>query len=280
MTDPSDSPAIISTCAGPLAVNAQGSGPAMLLMPANGHAADDFDAIRLELSRMFRTYALDWPAMGVSPRSERVHSLSASLLSDAVLDVLDALHLDDAILVGHSVGGFASARLAARRPDRVRALLLCSPGGFVQMGAASRLFCAIKGTPWITRALEGGFARFHSKARNPHTAAMFERIDTMRVRPGYAEAVGSVWRSFARPESDLREEASAVRCPTLVISGLRDPVIPIHAGRTANRIIAGSKLMEMDTGHSCFVEDPQRFLDVTRSFLEALVTTREQRVTV
>lgn len=250
-------------------VTSEGVGAPLVLLPANGHAACDFDAIRPYLARRFRVYALDWPAMDASSLcSENIALSSASLLGDALLDALDGLELERPLLMGHSVGGFAAARVASQWPERVRALVLVSPGGFAEMDAFSRLFCAIKGTPWITRSVEAHFARYHTKRRNDHTRAMFERIEAMRTRSNYADAVAAVWRSFVRPESDLRELARAIRCSTLIVAGQHDPVIPMRAARAAHAAISGSELATMDTGHSCFVEDPEGFLEIVHPFFE------------
>ncbi|MBC7171951.1 MAG: alpha/beta hydrolase, partial [Polyangiaceae bacterium] len=56
----------ISTRHGTLACTTSGRGPQLFLLPANGHDARDFDAIRSRLDARFETTALDWPAMGAS----------------------------------------------------------------------------------------------------------------------------------------------------------------------------------------------------------------------
>ncbi|WP_437980339.1 alpha/beta fold hydrolase [Sorangium sp. So ce117] len=260
----------VATRAGRLAVTSAGSGPPVVLLPANGRAAADFDAIRPRLAERHRTVALDWPAMGDSPAPERPRAMSASLLADALEDALDALDVGPAILVGHSVGGFAAARLASRAPDRVRALVLVNSGGFARVGPLERLFCAVKGLPAVTGALEGRFARFHTRCPNEHTARMLARVEAARRREGYAEAVGAVWRSFARPESDLRAAARAIRCETLLVWGARDPVIPRSAAIFAQRAIPGARLAWLDTGHTPFAEAPGRFLEAVEPFLASL----------
>jgi len=257
----------VPTRAGRLAVTIAGDGPPLLLLPANGRAADDFDAVRPRLQRHHRTIALDWPAMGAAPAPERPGDTTAALLAGALEDALDALGVARARFVGHSVGGFAAARLAARAPERVAALVLVDAGGFAELGTFGRLFCAVKGRPAVTRALEGRFARFHTRSRGAVVARMLARVDAARRRAGYADVVGAVWRSFARPESDLRGEAQAIRCPALLVWGARDPVVPLAAGRTAARTISGARLAVLETGHTPFVEDPEGFLGHVEPFL-------------
>jgi pimeloyl-ACP methyl ester carboxylesterase len=262
----------LSTRAGRLAVTTAGDGSPLVLVPANGRAAADFDAVRPSLQRRHRTIALDWPAMGAAPAPERPAETTAVLLAGALEDALDALGVGRAILVGHSVGGFAAARLAARAPDRVAALVLVDAGGFAALGPFGRLFCAVKGRPAVTRALEGRFARFHTRRCTAEAARMLARVDAARRRAGYADVVGAVWRSFARPESDLRAEARAIRCPALLVWGARDPVIPLAAARAAARAIPGARLAVLQTGHTPFVEDPEGFLAHVEPFLAGLAS--------
>ena len=264
--------ALIDTRAGHIAVTWSGSGPPLVLLPAAGRAAADFDEVRAALDGRHLTIALDWPAAGDSPAPDRPEQQSAPLLADAVEDVLASLSPGPAVVLGHSVGGFAAARLAARAPERVAALVLVNAGGFGALGPLSRLFCAVKGRARVTRAIEGRFARFHTRVRTGSSAQMIARVEAMRHRPGYAEAVAAVWRSFARGGYRLDGPdgvASAIRCDTLLVWGARDPVIPLRVARAARQAIAGSRLITLPTGHTPFAEDPAGFLDALAPFLAA-----------
>jgi pimeloyl-ACP methyl ester carboxylesterase len=262
----------VDTRAGRVAVSWSGAGPPLLLLPAAGRAAADFDAVSEPLAARHRVIAVDWPGMGESPAPERPEQLSAPLLADALEDVIAALAPGPVAIVGHSVGGFAGARLAARAPDSVRALVLVDAGGFADIGLFARLFCAVKGRVWITRAVEARFARFHTHRRTEAAERMIARVEVARRRPGYAEVVAALWRSFARPGARLDGpggEAAAIRCETLLVWGARDPVIPLRAGRAAARAIAGARLVALETGHSPFAEDPDGFLAAVEPFLAA-----------
>lgn len=264
-----EQPTLIDTRAGRVAVSSVGSGPPVVLLPAGGRAAADFEPLRTRLAVRCRVIALDWPGMGESPAPERPGRLSASLLADAVDDVLAAIACGPAIVIGHSVGGFAAARLAARAPGRVRALVLVNAGGFIRLGRFERLFCAVRGIAWLTRATEARFARFHTRRLTVEAAAMIARVDEARRRPGFAEVVAAVWRSFARPESRVDGEAGAIQCDALLLWGARDPVIPVRAARAAVGAIARAQLTLLATGHTPFLEDPAGFAAALDPFLAA-----------
>ncbi|HKU43003.1 MAG TPA: alpha/beta hydrolase, partial [Polyangiales bacterium] len=143
-------------------------------------------------------------------------------------------------------------------------------GGFYDPGWFGRAFCRLKGHTAVTRHAEVAFARFHTKRRNAHTEAMFERIHAARSGEAYAASVAAIWREFATPAFDLRARGT-LRCPTLLVWGARDPIVTLaQAGRSAERAIPGARLVALDTGHSPFVEAPDEFLAAVLPFLEQL----------
>jgi len=251
-----------------LHTNSLGDGPPCYLLPANGHESRDYDAVRPELARHFETIAVDWPAMGSAAPLEAPAETSALKLAQLLEAALLARHDDTPVtLIGHSVGGYAAARFAIRHPQRVRALVLVSAGGLVDIGPFGRLFCRLKGQPALTGLVEGAFARWHTKRRNASAVDMLARIEVARKRPDYAATVAAIWSSFASREYQVWREGK-VSSPTLLVWGARDPVVPLVAvGCRAQRLIPDACLVSLDTGHSPFVEDPAGFLAHVLPFL-------------
>lgn len=256
----------IKTKLGHVAVTTRGAGPLLVLVPAAGRAAADFDPIVPALARTHRVATLDWPGTGTSPPADRPRDASASALASVLAEVVRSLD-EPAVLIGHSVGGFAAARLAIDEPDRVRGLVLVDALGFLPFGRIERAFCAVKGLPAVTRAIEGYLARAQTIRRNAATARVFERVDAAVAQPSFVELTAAVWRSFPHPESDLREAAKAIRCPTRVCWGWFDPVVPVFGAFTAARTIPGAQLSLFRTGHTPFVEATDAFLRVVEPFL-------------
>jgi pimeloyl-ACP methyl ester carboxylesterase len=262
---------LLSTRGGDLALHSHGNGRPLFLLPANGRAAQDFDPIVDPLLTNHRVTTFDWPSMGNSPPAADPHTVGASSLADILEEVIEQLVPSErVVLVGHSVGGFAAARYASRFPERIQGLVLIDSGGFADLGPLDRAFCHIKGTAAITRATEARFARWHTAVRNEETERMVARVEAIRKRPGYAETVGAIWRSFADPISDLRSQATAITVPTLLMWGKRDPVIPIACAQTAKRLIPGSHLAMFASGHTPFLETRSEFLAELLPFLESL----------
>ena len=81
------------------------------------------------------------------------------------------------------------------------------------------------------------------------------------------EVAASLWRSFADPAYDLRSRAAEHTAPTLFVWGVRDVVLPLRAGKFAQRALPRSRLETLETGHVAFASDPRGFLALVTPFL-------------
>jgi pimeloyl-ACP methyl ester carboxylesterase len=256
---------------GNVAYETRGQGPPLILLHANGLDRTSYDAVIPVLSRTHRTIAIDWPGMGDSDAPAGPRTATASLMADVLEDVIAALGVGPAVIVGNSIGGFAAARLASRHPEHVRALVLVDSGGFATEGAVARAFCWLKGKEWVTRRFERRFAARYLVQRTPHVAEILRRVEAAHRIPSKVAVNAAIWRSFAGSESDLRDAARSIRCPTLLVWGRHDPVVRAAVdGRTAASVIAGAHLVELETGHCPFAEDPDAFLAAVQPFLDDL----------
>lgn len=236
-----------------LAYDARGDGPPVVLLAAGAHTRRDWDGLRALLPGA-RTIALDWPAHGDSPPLRA--PASAMAFADLAEQAIERLAPAGAIVVGNSVGGFAAARLALRRPELVRTLVLLDSGGFLAPTPRVRAFCALMGRPGFLRRIYPAFAARYMRARSDADRAARERaIATTRDADGLATVAG-LWASFASPEHDLRADAPRIAAPTLVAWGRHDPVIPLRVGRTLAETIPGARLAIFDAGHAPHVSDP------------------------
>jgi pimeloyl-ACP methyl ester carboxylesterase len=259
--------ALLETSTGPIAYDERGEGDPIVLLSSGSHDHHDFDGLRDRLSSPFRTIAPDWPAHGESPAGQG--QATAMRFADVAEELVERLAPGGAVVVGNSVGGFAAARLAIRRPELVRGLVLVDSGGFLGRGLQVRAFCALMARPRFLRAIYPWFANRYMRPRSDADRRVRDLgIATTREDPGL-RAVSELWRSFASPEHDLRSEAGSITAPTMVVWGQRDPVIPLKVGRQIAATIPGAQLEIFDTGHAPQVSDPDGFEERLTPFAKA-----------
>ena len=168
------------------------------------------------------------------------------------------------------MGGFAAASLAIRRPELVRGLVIVDGGGFQAHTLPVRLFCALMARRGFLRAIYPAFSARYMRSRTAaDRRARDASIATTRRDPGL-RAVAELWRSFVSPEHDLRAQAGAIQAPTLIVWGRKDPVIPVSVAREIERLIPGSRLAVLETGHVPHTSDPSGFRRELLGFLGSL----------
>lgn len=260
---------LIQLEAGVLHVDEQGAGEPLLLLHANPGDPRDYDAVLPALSEHYRVLRVSWPGYGWSPAPEPPASASAMLFADLLEQLVLKLDLKNLRIIGNSVGGFAAASLAIRRPDRVHTLVLVSPGGFTAHTFFTRDFCRFKGREYVTRWLNGILARLYLRVKTPVTLAMRERARREQRSPASVAVNAALWRSFTDPAHDLREAAKSITAKTLVIGGRHDPLIPAQESRTAAQLIPAAHCIILPCGHVPFAELPGLFLATVLPFLDA-----------
>jgi pimeloyl-ACP methyl ester carboxylesterase len=255
---------LLDTPQATIAYDEIGSGPPIVMLASGAHDRHDFDEVRAILGARYRTIAPDWPGHGDSPAPRA--PMSAMAFADVAERLVERVAPEGAIVVGNSVGGFSAARLAIRRPELVRGLVLVDSGGFVGRPPHLRAFCALMAKPWFLRRIYPAFSASYMRSRtDADRRAQRTGVQTTREDPGLA-CVAELWRSFASPEHDLREQAPSISAPTLVLWGRRDPVIQLRYGRRIADAIPGARLVVLDSGHVPQTTHPERFAEELDTF--------------
>jgi pimeloyl-ACP methyl ester carboxylesterase len=258
---------IVTLSSGELHYIEYGRGVPLVLLHANPGDSRDFDAIMPALAQHYRVLALDWPGYGASAMPPAGTVMNARILYDAFCEFLAALALPPALIIGNSLGGNVAARLAIESRAKVRGLVLVSPGGFTPHNFITQAFCQLQGSRFALPPRM--FARWYLKHRTPTVRAMLERAATSQATAPSLAVNRSVWRGFIEAEHDLRQRATLIATPTLLVFGARDPVISARQdGRLAASLIRGAKLVVMPAGHAPFAEVPDQFLAEVLPFLQ------------
>jgi len=257
-------------------VNAGGrEAPAVLLLHGLGHWSEGaWGRLVPRLDPALRYVALDLPGFGASdkPAGRYDRRFFAAALDAAV----EALGLDAFSLVGHSLGGFLAADLAARTPRRVRRLALIAPGGFARsarfaaFGLAARLAPRTFGRRPSRRLVERVLARSVVDPRSLD-AGDVERAVAQTADPAMRRAFGAVYAAglpaFVAGRG-LRAELARYDGPVLCAWGARDRFIPARGLRAVAATYPHARtLMLARSAHLPMIEQPDELAAALRPFL-------------
>jgi pimeloyl-ACP methyl ester carboxylesterase len=245
----------ISTSLGQVAYDSEGDGAAVLFLASGGHDLHDFDELRQRLPDQFRSIAIDWPGHGDSPAWPQPPGELE--LTQMVEEIIESLCPTGAVLVGNSIGGNVAARLAATRPDLVRGLTIIDSSGFEPpLPLPGRVFCTLMSHPRFVRAIYPLFSKAYMREKtDADRRARASAIALTRTAEG-SRALAAMWQSFKLPSHDLRSQASSITAPTVLVWGRHDPIVTPKCGQAANKLITGSKLVLIDSGHAPQTTNP------------------------
>lgn len=248
-----------------------GQGVPLVLLHANPGDSHDFEAVVPALAKNHRVLALDWPGYGQSDLPLQPETATVFLFYKVLREFLTALALPPAFFIGNSIGGNAAARLASESPELVRGLVLVAPGGFTPHNFITRAFCKFQGSRFSLSPYL--FASLYLKRRSPTAKAMLQRASTVQATPERLALNRAMWRSFGRPENDLRQSAHKIEAPTLLLFGKHDPAIPANKdGKVAARCIPSAQFVALPCGHASFAEVSELFLAEVQPFLASGLT--------
>ena len=261
-----------------------GEGPAVVLIHGLGASWQSWLENIPELARDHRVVAMDLPGFGYSemPRED----ISIELYSTWTAELLDALGIESAAVVGNSMGGFVGADLAIRYPARVQRLAVVSAAIFWQnrrraqpLLRLARLTDAMaaralaRSTDDIaTRRRLRSWALASAGFRYPHLISPelgHEMVRSARRTDGFLPGLEAL------ADYDLEEELPKISCPTLIVWGAHDTLVPVKDAERLEELIPGARREVFErTGHVAMLERPERFNRLLRAFLEE---EREQR---
>jgi pimeloyl-ACP methyl ester carboxylesterase len=229
-------------------------------------------------ARDHRVVAFDLPGFGASEMPDWQISISGY---GRWLDALyDALGIDVAALVGNSMGGFISAELAIAYPARVERLVLVSAAGLtVEHQRHDRTLTVLRTVDRRLAAYAGWLGtRSDTLARRPRARRMIfglvaHRPDLLPA-PLVAEQIRGSGKPGFVPALDaltsypIRDRLPEIACPTLIVWGTKDWLVPVSDADEFARLIPNArKVVWPETGHMAMLERPAAFNRLLAAFL-------------
>jgi pimeloyl-ACP methyl ester carboxylesterase len=226
-----------------------------------------------------RVIAVDLPGFGQSEMPDE--PISMSNYADAIDALMTELDIDTAQIVGNSMGGFIGAELAIQHPERVERLVLVAAAGlsiesirterttglrhraenivFFSLGHLASQSAQVALRRRLRHALLLLVAAHPAKLPGPLAAQQVLGSG----KPGFSDALEAMCRY------PLRDRLEKIACPTFIVWGDKDLLVPVKDAAIFEELIPDSrKVIYKDTGHVSMMERPARFNRDVKAFLE------------
>lgn len=262
--------ATVSTSDGVLHYVERGAGEPLLLIHGLGASIFTFRRNLDDLARSVRAIAVDLAGFGGSSRCVRDCSQEAH--ARRLVEFMDALGIQRAHVLGHSMGGAVALRLAAGWPERVLRLVLVAPAppDMMRAGALAttllRPLVPLFGLLYHSRSFRRLTLRsaFHDPARMMTDEVLDGYWGPARVR-GHLEALA---RLLADRRKDRPVDVRRVTAPTLILWGASDTWLRPALGERLTAQLPDARLVVLpQAGHLLPEERPEEFAAHVEAFL-------------
>ena len=252
-----------------------GDGPAMLFIHGLAGSWHNWLENLPHFARSHRVVAIDLPGFGYSemPGDE----VSISGYAKGLLDLFDQLDVERAAVVGNSMGGFIGAEMALVAPERVSRLVLVAGAvlwnerrrarPLTTLTRITQAYSAALATRWRRAGRRPRLRElsFHQVARHPRrfpAPLAYEQLVHVGSREGFAAALHAL-HSYS-----LRDRLPEISCPTLLVWGSDDRLVPLRQAHDLAQAIPDARMVTFeDTGHIPQLERPARFNSLLEEFL-------------
>jgi pimeloyl-ACP methyl ester carboxylesterase len=258
-----------------------GSGPPVVLIHGMVNSSRHWESVALRLADTYTVIAPDLIGHGDSATPRGDYSLGAHAAS--IRDLLTAIGIEKATVVGHSLGGGVAMQFFYQFPQRTERLVLVSSGGLghevspLLRGAAmpgAAVLLALVTRPRVLAALLNTSQRLQQRGsgKGVYLRAVARALEPLK-EPGAREAFLQTLRAVI----DVRGQRVSARdrlyllsaMPTLIVWGGRDHTIPVSHGRHTHEAVPGSRFEILPrAAHFPHLEDPEGLAAVLRDFLE------------
>lgn len=259
-----------------------GEGPDVVLIHGMINSSRHWEGVATRLAGSHRVIAPDLVGHGDSATPRGDYSLGAHAAS--IRDLLAAIGVGRATIVGHSLGGGVAMQFFYQFPQLTERLALVSSGGLghdvspLLRGAALPGSAALLRVATQPRLVAGiGAAGTRLRARGNSSGVYLQAV-ARALGPLQEPGSRRAFLETLRAVIDVRGQRVSARdrlyllgeMPTLIVWGERDRTIPIEHGRAARRSIPNCRFVSLPgVAHFPNLEDPEGLAAALRDFLEA-----------
>lgn len=239
-----------------------GSGAPLVLISGLGYPSWEWHKMLPYLEMRFKVITFDNRGVGQSEKPAGPYT--ASLLAADVAGLLDSLGIEQAIIMGHSMGGFVAQAFALEYPERLIKLVLCSTnfGGpqHVPISAAAMSVLSDMSSDPVTRFKNGLMVSTAPGFAEKHPDIIQAWLEWRLANPvdvtGYQAQIAIGLGLLTEPAS-FEHKLKQISVPTLILFGAHDSVVPPANADLLAKKVAGSQIVLFpDAGHFFPLEIP------------------------
>jgi pimeloyl-ACP methyl ester carboxylesterase len=266
----------VTTEIGAIATMQAGDGPPVVLLHGLGASKASFLPTLAALAPHHRVIAIDLPGFGDSVKPVRA-AYDAPFFARSVVALLDALELEQAALIGNSMGGRVALEVGLEHPERASRLALLAPSlawlrdrpwapllrlvppqlGLVQPAPRSIVEAIAR------RAVPGGAEGWTAAGVDEFLRAYLHP----RGRAAFYAAARNIYLEEPHGEHGFWTRLPDLAVPSLFVWGRRDPLVPFAFSRHVRAALPAAEHLELDCGHVPQLQRPQPTHDAIVAFL-------------
>jgi pimeloyl-ACP methyl ester carboxylesterase len=261
-----------------------GEGPALVLIHGITSSSESWSTVAGALAERHTVLAPDLVGHGQSAKPRGDYSMGA--FASGLRDLMVALGIGPATIVGHSLGGGVAMQFAYQFPERTERLALVSSGGLGPDVHVLLRAATLPGSEWVLpllasrsvlavgsrigRELERLGIRFGTDARE--MARGHASLNDAETRAAFIQAMrASIDITGQRVQGNDRLYL-ATQLPLLIVWGVRDRIIPLEHGRRAHALVPGSRFEVFErAGHFLYLDAPDRFVALLEEWIDSTV---------
>jgi pimeloyl-ACP methyl ester carboxylesterase len=212
-------------------------------------------------AKKYRVIVPTHPGFGQSGGFDQIDTIED--MAFHYVELLDALGLDQVLLGGVSLGGWIAAEIAVRWPERVKKLWIAdAPGLDVPEQPLGDLFRIMQSRTRLREML------FHDPKGAMASVVIKDEPDEQTMLGAYQAMTVLARLVWERPyDPKLAARLRRVTCPTLLLWGEHDRLVPPAYGEAYKQHIVGAELKLIPAcGHLPMFEREQQFVDAIMSF--------------
>jgi pimeloyl-ACP methyl ester carboxylesterase len=260
-----------------------GTGKPILMLHGLGGTKASFLPTVAALAPSFRTIAVDLLGFGDSDKPLGA-SYTAEFQARALTELLDALELERAHLIGHSMGGRVALELGFRTPERTIGLVLMTPA---MAWLSERRWAPY--LRWIRPEfgllqvaprgiVEGVMRRIVPGADSPWGASAIDEFvrtyTTARGRAAFYAAARNIYLDQPHGEDGFWTKLRTLAPESLFLWGRNDRLVPMSYIKHVEQALPAARHVELDCGHLPQIECPRQAHAAISSFLETVNPVR------